>query len=371
MTPFVSKPTVAVAMSGGVDSAVTAACLVREGWPVIGITLRLLSETRRAERSCTAIDDAQTVAAQLGIPHRVLDGEAAFDREVAQPFTAAYAAGETPNPCVACNSRLKFGVLLDYARREGAAAIATGHYARIRREPDGRYAILRAIDAAKDQSYFLYDLTQPQLAATRFPLGGQHKADTRRLAREWGLLVADKPDSQQVCFAAGNYRAFLRNRLGTAMRPGAIVDTAGRVRGEHGGVALFTVGQRHGLGLGNAEPLYVVALDPAEDRVVVGAERELRRETAFVGAANWVSIAAPDRPLRVFAQLRRAHVPAEATLIPEGQEHVRLLFTTPQRAIAAGQAAVFYDFESPERLIGGGRIVREARRASVGERQHA
>jgi tRNA-uridine 2-sulfurtransferase len=370
MTPMVSKPIVAVAMSGGVDSAVTAACLVRDGWPVIGMTLKLWPEAATAGRrsSCTAIDDARAVAARLGIPHRVLDRQETFERAVAHDFAAAYAGGETPNPCVACNSQLKFGALLEYAQAAGAQRLATGHYARIRRRP-GRYELLRAIDPQRDQSYFLYSLTQPQLAAALFPLGDQHKRDVRRMAREWGLPVADKPDSQQVCFAAGDYRQYLRSRLGDGIRPGPMVDTGGRLRGEHGGLPYYTVGQRHGLGLDNPQPLYVIALDATENAVVIGEERELWRREAKVAGVTWTSVAAPDAPLPVLAQIRRAHEPAAATLVREGPGQVRLSFAAPQRAVAAGQAAVFYDAADPDRVLGGGRIVRERAAIFQGERR--
>jgi tRNA-specific 2-thiouridylase len=358
---------VAVAMSGGVDSAVAAALLVRQGVPVVGITLRIWPRQRPAEPaerfdSCcspAAVDDARAVAAALGIRHYVLDYEAEFDREVAQYFTDAYRAGETPNPCVPCNARLKFGSLLDRARGWGAARVATGHYARIAQDPaSGRTHLRRAADPRKDQSYFLFSLTQAQLAAACFPVGHLHKDETRRIAADLGLAVAGKPDSQQACFAPDDYRPYVRARAGDGIAPGVIRDTAGTVRGRHQGLALYTVGQRRGLGLGNPRPLYVIDLDPAANEVIVGEDRDLWTREVRVEALNWVAIPALEAPRRVLAKIRYAQPAAAASLQAVAGDGVALTFDEPQRAVAPGQAAVFYAAEDPDLVLGGGTIRR-------------
>ncbi len=361
---------VVVAMSGGVDSAVAAALLVRESLPVVGITLRIWPSLRpgdadaRFDSCCSpgAVEDARGVAAALGIPHYVLNYEAEFDREVIQYFTDAYLAGDTPNPCVACNSRLKFGSLLSRARGWGAGRVATGHYARIQRDPaTRRYQLRRAVDARKDQSYFLYGLTQEQLAAALFPVGHLTKEETRRVAAEVGLAVAGKPDSQEICFAPGDYRTYLRQRAGTAILPGTIRDTAGAVRGRHQGVAFYTVGQRRGLGIGSHEPLYVIDLNPATNEVIVGQDRDLWTREVDVGHVNLIAIEALTAPLRVLAKIRYAQAPAPATLIPLATGAAHLCFEDPQRAVAPGQAAVFYALGDPDLVVGGGTICRRPR----------
>jgi tRNA-specific 2-thiouridylase len=358
---------VAVAMSGGVDSAVAAALLVRAGCPVVGITLRIWPDQRpgdageRFDSCCSpaAAEEARRVAERLGIPHYVLNYEGEFDREVIDYFTAAYARGETPNPCVACNTRLKFGSLLARARGWGAVAVATGHYARVERDAaTGRWLLRRGLDPRKDQSYFLYGLSQEQLAAARFPVGGQTKAETRRLAREWGLPVADKPDSQEICFVSGDYRAFLRQRMPEAARSGPIRDSAGALRGSHAGVAFYTVGQRRGLGIGSASPLYVVDIDAERNELVVGDEDELLVDHVAVDAVNLIAVAELTAPRRVLAKVRSAGAPEPATLHPGAAARLHLDFDRPQRAVAAGQAAVFYACEEPDLVVGGGTIVR-------------
>jgi len=311
--------TVVAAMSGGVDSSVAAALLLREGFRVVGVTLRVWPSRRPVDPahqfdSCCSRRRRTTrgpVADHLGIPHYVLNYEAEFDREVIQPFVGAYLKGETPNPCLACNSRLKFGSLRLRAIGWGAARIATGHYARVDRDPaTGRYRLRRGADRLKDQSYFLYELTQEQLAATLFPVGHLRKEDTRRIARELGLPVAEKRESQEICFVAGDYREYLKQRVGEAIRPGIIRDTSGAVRGRHQGVPYFTIGQRRGLGINNPSPLYVVALDAERCEVVVGDARELhtarsrwegcissRESRSRVRCASWQR-SATLRPLR-------------------------------------------------------------------------
>jgi len=366
---------VVVAMSGGVDSAVAAALLVREGLPVVGITLRIWPSLRptdaeaRFDSCCSpgAVEDARGVATVLGIPHYVLNYEAEFDREVIQYFTDAYLAGETPNPCVPCNSRLKFGSLLTRARGWGAVRVATGHYARIQRDPvTGRHQLRRAVDSRKDQSYFLYRLTQEQLAAACFPVGHLTKEDTRRIASELGLAVAGKPDSQEICFAPRDYRAYLRQRAGAAIAPGTIRDTGGAVRGRHQGVAFYTVGQRRGLGIGSPEPLYVIDLDPATNEVIVGQDRDLWTREVDVEHVNLIAIEALAAPRRVLAKIRYAQPPAPATMIPLATGAARLCFEDPQRAVAPGQAAVCYDTDDPNLVVGGGTI---RRKGAISNRQ--
>jgi tRNA-uridine 2-sulfurtransferase len=369
--------TVVVAMSGGVDSAVAAALLVREGVPVVGITLRVWPSQRaddpaqRFDSCCSpgAVEDARGVAETLGIPYYVLNYEAEFDREVIQYFTDAYLNGETPNPCVPCNSRLKFGSLFARAKGWGATRVATGHYARVEYQPaTGRYRLRRAVDPRKDQSYFLYDLTQEQLSAALFPVGHLSKEETRRLAAELGLAVAGKPDSQEICFVPGNYRTYLRERVGTAILPGTIRDTAGTVRGQHQGLAFYTVGQRRGLGLGNQGVLYVVDLDPVRNEVIVGEDRDLWTHEVEVGRVNLIGYL--DGPQRVLAKIRYAQPAAPATAIPLDGDRLRLSFEEPQRAVAPGQAAVLYEWGDPDLVVGGGTILRKGCRSN-GERKAA
>ena len=364
---------VAVAMSGGVDSAVAAALLARQGIPVVGITLRIWPSLRAADPaqrfdSCCsprAVEDARGVAEALGIPYYVLNYEAEFDREVIQYFTDAYLNGETPNPCVPCNSRLKFGSLFTRARGWGATRVATGHYARVEYHPGtGRYRLRRAADRRKDQSYFLYDLTQEQLAAALFPVGHLSKEETRRLARELGLAVAGKPDSQEICFVSGDYRTYLRERAGMAIQPGAIRDTGGTVRGLHQGLPFYTVGQRRGLGIGSHSPLYVIDLDRRRNEVIVGEDRDLWTREVEVDRVNLIAVARLGGPQRVLAKIRYAQAAAPATAIPLAGRRLRLCFDEPQRAMAPGQAAVLYDASEPDLVVGGGTICRRERPSS-------
>lgn len=368
-------PRVVVAMSGGVDSAVAAALLQERGYEVLGVTLRLWSsggpeETTEAADGCCsprAIDDARDVAARLGIRHYTLNAEAEFDREVIRGFVAEYLAGRTPIPCLACNQRVKLGWLLRRALGWGAAFVATGHYARLAWDgATGRMLLRRAVDGRKDQTYFLYGLSQAQLRHVLFPLGDLTKGETRRLAALRGLPVADKPESQELCFAPGNdYRVFLRDRAPEAMCPGIIRTGDGTPVGSHPGVAFFTVGQRRGLGLSSRPapagkgsprtPLYVVALDAERNEVIVGDEQALWTRTVAVEDPNLIPFDRLEAARRVLAKLRYAQPAAPATLLPT-REGLRLRFDTPQRAAAPGQAAVFYDTEDPDLLLGGGII---------------
>jgi tRNA-uridine 2-sulfurtransferase len=356
---------VVVAMSGGVDSAVAAALLCREGHDVVGVLLRIWPSRRpaaleeRFDSCCSpgAADDARAVAAALSIPFYVLNYEAEFDREVIRPFCDDYAAGRTPIPCLACNARLKFGSLLERARAWRAELVGTGHYARAGRDPRaGRFLLRRGLDARKDQSYFLYGLTQDQLARARFPVGGQTKEETRRIAADLGLPVAYKPESQEICFVPRDYREVVRERAAASLRPGPIRHVDGRTLGAHAGLADFTVGQRKGLGISAGRPLYVVGLDAASNTVTVGEDRHLWAREALLEGCNYIPWDAPPGPLRVRAKIRYAQPEAEATLIPLGAGRAALRFDEPQRAIAPGQAAVCYDHDDPGLVVGGGTI---------------
>jgi tRNA-uridine 2-sulfurtransferase len=352
---------VVVAMSGGVDSSVTAALLAGAGYDVVGITLQLYDHGEAAARpgSCCAgqdIHDARRVADRLGIPHYVLDYEERFRARVIDDFAASYIAGETPIPCVRCNQRIKFDDLLRTARELGAAALATGHYLERREERSGP-ALYRAADVGRDQSYFLFATTREQLAFLRFPLGRLPKNETRAIARRLGLPVADKKDSQDICFVpSGDYARVVRRLRPDAHRPGEIVNLHGRVLGSHAGIAHFTVGQRRGLGVSADRPLYVVRLEPATARVVVGPFTALLRDRIVVREVNWLGDQPlPAEDLRLDVKLRSTMpaVPANVAIDAQGGAQVRL--DEPQAGVAAGQACVFY---RDDRLLGGGWIAR-------------
>jgi tRNA-specific 2-thiouridylase len=357
---------VVVAMSGGVDSSLTAALLARAGFDVVGITLQLYDHgaaTGKKGACCAGQDvrDAAQVAAQLGIPHYVLDYEARFRDAVIEDFADSYGRGETPIPCIRCNERVKFRDLLYTARDLGASALATGHYARRLRDADGP-VLYRAADQARDQSYFLYRTTRDELDFLRFPLGALTKDETRLLARELNLPVADKPDSQDICFVPqGTYADIVTRLRPEAGEPGEIVDEAGTVLGRHRGIAHFTVGQRKGLGIAAAEPLYVLRLEPAKQRVVVGPYSALAETRAWLGEFNWLGGALTAGESRqVTAKLRSAQPPVPATLLRGDANNAELVLVAPAGAVAPGQAAVLYD---GERVLGGGWI----RRAPMSE----
>jgi tRNA-uridine 2-sulfurtransferase len=358
------KERVIVGMSGGVDSSVAAALLVEQGVDVVGVTLRVWpwrepEEASRRFGSCCspeAVEDARAVARQLGIPYYLLNSEREFDDAVIAPFVRDYAAGRTPVPCVACNRHVKFGSLLARARAWEASAVATGHYARITRAPDtGRYLLWRGRDRRKDQSDFLWPLTQAQLAAARFPVGDLDKDAVR------GLATAATPESQEICFIPDNdYRGFVRRRAPDAFRAGPIVDGQGRELGRHGGLAAFTVGQRRGLGLATGRSLYVTALDPARNAVVVGPAEELDADRLWAKDVNLISVAELDAPLAVEAKIRHNHAPVAATLYPpkrgaDGRLCAELRFAAPQRAVTPGQSVVLYQ---DDLVVGGGVIAR-------------
>lgn len=357
-----ARERVAVAMSGGVDSSVAAALLVEQGWEVIGFTMRLLPEQEDAveTRACcdaAAMEDARRVSQALGIRHYVLDAREPFAQLVIEPFCDAYAEGRTPNPCVHCNRHLKFGLLLRRAREIGADKLATGHYARVAyEEARRRWVIRRGVDKAKDQSYALFALSQEQLARALLPLGEMTKAQVRARARELGLQVAEKAESQQVCFVSGqSYADFVRGLRPQAARPGAIVDTAGRQLGCHPGLLYYTVGQRHGLRLAARGPRYVVSLQAESNRLVVGGPADLLAAGLTMRAVNYVGLAElPASGLDLEVKIRATAPLAPGRAWAEGDE-VHVHFARPQRAVAPGQAAVCYQGDV---LVLGGTIAR-------------
>ncbi len=348
-------------MSGGVDSAVTAALLKKQGYDVIGITLQVWQEHAEQGKhggccSLGAVEDARRAANRIGIPHYVLNFRDYFAEMVIDKFVDEYSKGRTPNPCVECNRSVKFDELQRQAKNLGADYLATGHYARIRfNESTRRHELWRSRDSGKDQSYALYTLSQKQLSGTLMPLGElENKAETRSIARDLGLALADKPDSQEICFVPKEgYTSFLAAKAPAAMRPGKIVDSAGNVRGEHGGVAMYTVGQRKRLPASDSGPLYVLKLEPASNTVVIGNNEELFAGAFVATRLNWISIAGLDGPLEVSARIRYNGTATAARIVPQGDDEVRCDFEAPQRAITPGQATVFYNGDC---VVGGGTI---------------
>jgi tRNA-specific 2-thiouridylase len=356
-----SKRRVLVGMSGGVDSSVAAHLLKQQGYDVIGVTMKVWPQDciSRAEDKCcgpSAIADARGVAHKLGIPHYVVDEADQFERLVIDYFSREYQAGRTPNPCVMCNELLKFGKLWGKAAALGADYIATGHYAIIE-ELDGVPVLRKGRDARKDQSYFLFSLSRRQLGRALTPLGSMTKHEIREIARRLGLRVADKADSQEICFVPGNdYKEFLRSHLGEGeFHRGGIYSVSGAHLGEHDGIEMFTIGQRKGLPGGSARPLYVVDIDPATSRVIVGSEEDLICDEFEVDRTNWL-LPVQEIPEEVSVKIRYAHPGAPATLEMLEVHRARVFLKVPQRAATPGQAAVFYD---GDRVVGGGWIMRK------------
>ncbi len=368
-----ARETIAVAMSGGVDSSAVAALLKEQGYDLVGLTLQLWNQRRLAghegmpesvQGRCCSIDDvydARRVAERLGIPYYLVNQQERFEADVVKPFVSEYLAGRTPIPCTLCNNHLKFDQLLLTARQIGAERIATGHYARNQYdEARGRWILSRPADRTKDQTYFLFGLTQEQLAHTLFPLGEMQKPAVRVMAGEAGLEVAGKPDSQEICFIpGGDYQAFLRAYLDEQEQEmpdsaGELVTSSGEVVGQHTGIHNFTVGQRKGLGLTSANPLYVLAIHPESHQVTVGADEELLSREVRVNRVNWISVAEVTESLRVMAKVRHRHEPRAATLMAGAEQGTALaIFDEPQRAITPGQAAIFYQGDE---VVGGGWI---------------
>jgi tRNA-specific 2-thiouridylase len=369
---------IAVAMSGGVDSSAAAAILREAGHEVVGFTMQLWNQRRGLSvdeegeplpsRCCSLDDvyDARRVAEELGFPFYVLNLERDFERDVVAPFVESYLEGETPIPCVACNSRLKFASLDRLAQSLGCDKVATGHYARVRFDSEAaRYRLLRGADLQKDQSYFLWELTQEQLRHAMFPLGEMSKGEVREAARRHHLAVAEKQESQEICFVPdGDYAGFIdryltaEGRSESAPGAGEIVDTRGRRVGEHTGIHHYTVGQRRGLGISRPLPLYVVRIEAEENRVVVGEAEELLSAELTAAGVNWIAFEHPDAEVRADVRVRYRHTAAPATITPAGEGRVRVRFDAPQRAIAPGQATVFY---RGDEVLGGGWIVKNSR----------
>ncbi len=352
---------VVVAMSGGVDSSVTAALLQEQGYEVIGISLQLWDHSQGtlpegATGGCCSLDDlhdARRVAEQIGIPFYTVNAEEEFRRLVVDDFVGEYFAGRTPNPCTRCNERIKFGLLLERARELGAELLATGHYARIVRDEGGRFRLLAGLDQNKDQSYFLFTLNQEQLSRTLFPVGGMTKPEVRALAERFGLRTAAKGESQEVCFIPDDdYVRFLEEERGGGLLSGAIVDLAGNELGRHHGIYRYTVGQRRGLGIAHPHPLHVLGVNVASRQVIVGAKGELPRGGLLATGVNWI-VPPGSETMETSCRIRYRHrpVPCRVTILPDGGAEVR--FVSPEPGVTPGQAVVFYDGEN---VLGGGWI---------------
>ncbi len=348
---------VVVGLSGGVDSSVTAAILHHQGYEVVGLTLWLMKG--KGQCCSEGMVDAAFICEQLSIPHHIVDSREVFQANIVDYLVSGYEAGITPLPCSQCNKTVKFGPMLNYAREQlGVDKIATGHYARIRYdEANNRYQLLRAVDLTKDQSYFLYDLTQDLLAASMFPLGELKKTQTRQIAAQYNLKTADKPESQDLCLieSHGSMRAFLDKYI--SQTPGDIVDADGKVLGQHNGIHHYTIGQRKGLGIAAPEPLYVIGIDAGLNRVIVGDRTCATQAECTVARVNWVSIPEPTAPIRATAQVRYRSSAVPVTVIPLEGNRLKLVFDEPQFSITPGQAAVLYDGDI---LLGGGIIERLA-----------
>jgi len=358
-----SQKRVVVAMSGGVDSSVAAALLKKQGFEVIGLTMKLFSlppevcldENLRSCCGFKAVEDAQRVCLTLGIPHYEVDLREEFEKKVIEDFCEEYLSGRTPNPCIRCNEFIKFRALWDRARNLGADFLATGHHARIEfDESRGRFILKKGKDREKDQSYFLYPLTQAQLQRTIFPVGHYTKGQIRRLARKFGLHVADRAESQEICFVLdGDYVNFVKARRPEAFLPGPILDKSGQRLGEHQGIAHFTIGQRRGMGLAWKKPLYVIAIDPERRAIIVGEEKDLLKRKLLATKVNFIAIDRLIWPVTVKAKIRYKHEEAKAVVTPVEEDAVMVEFKEPQRAITPGQSVVFYEKDV---VLGGGII---------------
>lgn len=369
---------IAVAMSGGVDSSAAAAILKEQGHELVGFTMQLWNQNRNISvdengdplpsRCCSLDDvyDARRVADSLGFPFYVLNLEREFEESVVEPFIKSYLSGETPIPCVACNSRLKFASLDRMARSLDCDKVATGHYARVEYdEAADRYRLYRGRNYAKDQSYFLWELTQDQLSRAYFPLGEMYKAEVRDIAREANLYTANKADSQEICFVPdGEYSEFIdryldhEGRASEMPAAGEVVTTGGTVVGEHTGIHRYTIGQRRGLGIANEKPLYVVQIERAKNRIIVGEAEELAGSEFMARGVNWIASNEVADTVRAEVKVRYRHEPARATIYPLPDNHARVVFDEPQRAITPGQATIFYDGDE---VVGGGWIIRSRR----------
>lgn len=370
---------IAVAMSGGVDSSAAAALLQSQGHELVGFTMQLWNQRRGISTDengdplpsrCCSLDDvydARRVAEGLGFPFYVLNLEGEFDKSVVEPFVESYLAGETPIPCVACNSRLKFAALDNMAVSLGCDKVATGHYARVEYdEQAGRYRLFRGRNHWKDQSYFLWELNQEQLSRSMFPLGEMEKEEVRDIARDANLYTAEKKESQEICFVPdGKYSEFIDRYLDhegrTAELPsgGEIVNTAGETVGSHTGIHRYTIGQRRGLGVANEKPLYVVQIERARNRIIVGEEKELEAIELLAKGVNWIAFDTPADSVRARVKIRYRHDPAPATIIPLEGARARVVFDEPQRAVTPGQSTIFYDIDGGDEVIGGGWITKD------------
>lgn len=357
-----TKKKVMIGMSGGVDSSVAAAILLEKGYEVIGVTMQIwpdMEEERlKTEGGCcslSAVDDARRVANKLGIPYYVMNFKEVFEKKVIDYFTEEYINGRTPNPCIACNRHVKFDALLNKAVSMGIDYIATGHYAKVEfDETSKRFLLKKSVTDRKDQTYALYNLTQEQLARTLMPIGDYEKERVRELAKELGLTVATKPDSQEICFVEDNdYAGFIEKNTDYKVKPGNFVDTKGKILGRHNGIIHYTVGQRKGLGITFGKPMFVVGIDAKNDNVVLGEEGEVLSDSLTASDLNFISIEKLDGPMRVEAKIRYSAKPAAATITPADEGRVKVVFDIPQRAITPGQSVVFYDGDV---VVGGGVI---------------
>ena len=353
------KKTVAVALSGGLDSAVAAVLLKKESYRVIGLHFRTGYELAPGEAipsgPLSRVNSwTQRISDQIGIPLEVIDCSQAFESKVVRYFTDTYRSGQTPNPCMVCNQRIKFGLVLERAKALGASTLATGHYVRIRQEANGQFSLLKGVDRAKDQSYFLSLLTQRQLSRAMFPLGSYTKNQVQKMAKAWGLTSCLSRESQELCFVRHqSYKEFLSKSAGFPREPGPIINTRGQTIGHHQGLHAYTIGQRRGIGIPGPEPYYVIRLDKEQNRLVIGSKSELAATECMVTRINWIETEPPDKPISVQTRIRYRHREAESILTPLGRDRATVRFSKVQYAITPGQVAVFYE---GERVLGGGWI---------------